>query len=42
MRGLKELSDLNSQKIYKFAKERGFYKKKEKSILQRIFDFIKG
>lgn len=42
MRGLKGLSDLNSQKIYKFAKEHGFYQKKKKSIWQRIVDFIKG
>lgn len=41
-RGLRKLSEQNAQKIYKFAKAKGFYDiKKKKTLLQKIFSFFK-
>lgn len=42
MRGLNELSERNSEKIYAYEKAKGLYSAKKKSIFKRIVDFIKG
>lgn len=42
-RGQRRLSELNSEKIYKFAKAKGYYDmpKTKKSIWQKIVSFFK-
>lgn len=40
-KGTRPLSELNSQRIYKYAMSKGFYSKEKKSLFKRIVDFIK-